>query len=178
MELCLRGRCTSLLLPESSLWQPGYGVPEQNSGAQGEPSPPLLHLGDRAIQFRLAEGRLFGAEITVWTCHPASPMSGAMLAPPHTPTLRLTLCEYQLPECRQSSLGGLTGQEPSQGEEDETRSAGAALGDWWEELVSCSVLVPPSPPNPPLSGQGARPAMDVCGCGTPHSARTVTQRRP
>lgn len=89
------------------LWRP-----KLNSGAQGEPLPPLFHLWDQATQFRLAEGRLFGPEITVWTCHPASPMSGAMLVPPHTPTLRLTFCEYQLPKCRQTSLGGLTGQEP------------------------------------------------------------------
>lgn len=89
------------------LWRP-----KLNSGAQGEPSPPLFHLWDQATQFRLAEGRLFGPEITVWTSHPASPMSGPMLIPPHTPTLRLTFCEYQLPKCRQTSLGGLTGQEP------------------------------------------------------------------
>ena len=149
---------------------PPCGGPKQHSGSQGEASPPLFHLWDWAVQSRLTEGRLFGPEITVWTSHPASPLSEAMLAPPHTPTLRFTFCDYQPPGSRQTSLGGLRGQEPSHGEEDETWSAGTELGAWREELGSCWVLVPPSPPNPPLSGQGTRPChgrawmyMDVYG---------------
>ena len=179
VELCLPGRCTSPLLPESPLWgRPPCGGPKQHSGSQGEASPPLFHLWDWAIQSRLTEGRLFGPEIIVWTCHPASPISEAMLAPPHTPTFRFTFCEHQPPESRQTSLGGLRGQEPSHGEEDETWSASTELGAWREELGSCWVLVPPSPPNPPLSGQGTRPChgrvwmcMDVYGhvWVSPHS---------
>lgn len=74
VELCLWGRCTSLLLPES----PEVTLLDPRTSTS--PS-----AGQRAIQLRPAEGRLFGPEITAWICPPAPPPRVRLHASPSTP---------------------------------------------------------------------------------------------